>query len=85
MCNKSVADHDFDNILVQIWKNLYRWELPSHDCTDSYSIENILTKGEIAHDEQFLILSQLFQMSSAGGNLSIHTKKMITPESSLSV
>ena len=29
------------------------------------TVENIVTKGEIAHDEQFLLLSQCFQKSYA--------------------
>ena len=34
--------------------------------SDTYigRLENILTKGEIAHDEQFLLMSQCFQLFS---------------------
>ena len=40
-------------------------KLPLNDSTIIEQIENMMTKGEIARFEQFLLLSQFFQKSSA--------------------
>ena len=39
-------------------------------------VENIVAKGEIAHFEQFLLLSQCFQESSAAHTTNLHVVKV---------
>ena len=48
------------NIFCQKMENLYNWM-----DNQWLKVENIVAKGEIAHHEQFLLLPQCFQKSSA--------------------
>ena len=57
--NKSAAD-DFKNVYSKIWKISIIVGLITNK-----KIENFVSKGEIARFEQFLLLSQYFQKSSA--------------------